>query len=219
MAYLRGIAAETGDSIRKIFGYRMACYCRSGFSKLTSKARDCITVWGTQYCHITNRNLLTPYETLPETSEPLRIWVDADACPNAIKELLFRTAKRRKIKVILVANGGMYIPRSKFIELVTVPHGADIADHKIVELLGPNDIVVTGDIPLAARVVEKSGVAIGTRGELFDDKSVHERLASRDLMEQFRSSGIDTSGPRPFDRKDVQTFANTLDRTLTRRLS
>ena len=152
------------------------------------------------------------------SSESLRIWVDADACPVVIKELLFRTAKRRKIKVILVANGSMHVPRSEFIELITVPHGADVADHKIVELLEPNDIVVTGDIPLAARVVEVSGIAIGTRGEVYDDKSVHDRLASRNLMEQFRSAGVETSGPRPFDKKDVQTFANVLDRTLTKRL-
>lgn len=149
-------------------------------------------------------------------SKPMRIWVDADACPAAIKEILYRTAKRLQVELILVANASMHIPKSDLIRLMTVPHGADIADHKIVELMEPGEIVITGDIPLAARVVEKEGVAIGTRGELYDDDSVHDRLASRNLMEQLRSSGMDTGGPRPQNQKDVQTFANVLDRTLTR---
>lgn len=147
----------------------------------------------------------------------LRIWVDADACPMAIKEILFRTSKRLKVKLILVANQSMKIPRSEFVQLMLVPHGADAADHKVIELMQAGDIVITGDIPLAARVVEKSGVAIGTRGELFDDDSVHDRLASRNLMEQFRAAGVDTRGPKPLDTKDVQAFANQLDRILTRR--
>ncbi len=112
----------------------------------------------------------------------------------------------------------MHVPTSDLIQLMTVPQGADVADHEIVEMMEPGDIVVTGDIPLAARVVEKSGIAIGTRGELFDDDSVHGRLASRNLMEQFRSAGVETSGPKPLNPKDVQAFANVLDRTLTRRL-
>ncbi len=112
----------------------------------------------------------------------------------------------------------MRVPSSDFIRLITVPDGADVADNKIIEMLEPGDIVITGDIPLAARVVEKSGIAIGVRGELFDDSSVHDRLASRNLMEQFRSAGVDTSGPKPLAQKDIQTFANLLDRTLTRSL-
>jgi len=148
----------------------------------------------------------------------LQIWVDADACPAAIKEILFRTARRLEVALNLVANQAMRIPSSDLIQLMTVPEGADIADDKIVELLEPGDVVVTGDIPLAARVVEKSGIAIGVRGELYDDSSVHDRLASRDLMEQFRSAGVDTMGPKPLTKKDIQTFANLLDRTLTRRL-
>lgn len=149
-------------------------------------------------------------------SSQLRIWVDADACPAAIKEILFRTAKRLQVQLILVANQAIHIPKSNLIQLMTVSHGADVADNKIVELMEPNEVVITGDILLAARVVEKDGVAIGTRGELFDDDSVHDRLASRNLMEQFRSAGVDTSGPRPLSQKDIQEFANVLDRTLTR---
>lgn len=149
-------------------------------------------------------------------SNPFRIWVDADACPAAIKEILFRTARRLQVALILVANQSMRIPSSEWIRLITVLEGANAADDKIVEMLAPGDIVITGDIPLAARVVEKSGIAIGIRGEELDDKSVHERLASRDLMEQFRSAGVDTRGPRPLTQKDIQTFSSLLDRTLTR---
>ena len=153
-----------------------------------------------------------------ELEKPFRIWVDADACPAALKDILFRTAKRLEVHMILVANGGMHCPSSKFIRLEIVAHGADVADHWIVENMAPGDLVVTGDIPLAARVVEKEGIAIGTRGEVFDDASVHDRLATRNLMEQFRSAGVETSGPKPLSQKDVQAFANSLDRWLSRRL-
>ena len=148
----------------------------------------------------------------------LRIWVDADACPVALKEILFRTARRLEVRLVLVANQSMPIPRSDLIELLTVPYGANVADDRIVELVGAGDIVVTADIPLAARVVEKQAVAIGTRGELYDENNVHDRLASRDLMEQFRAAGVETSGPKPLNQKDVQSFANVLDRMLTQRL-
>ncbi|TWT66848.1 hypothetical protein Pla123a_45460 [Posidoniimonas polymericola] len=152
-------------------------------------------------------------------SNPPHIWVDADACPGAIKEILFRTARRLKLKLTLVANQTMRVPPSALFQLITVPDGADIADDRIVELLSPGDVVITADVPLAARVVEKGAVAIGVRGELFDDNTVHGRLASRDLMEQFRSAGVDTRGPKPLSQKDIQAFANLLDRTLTRRLN
>ena len=150
--------------------------------------------------------------------KPFHIWVDADACPAAIKEMLYRTARRLQTLLTLVANQSMQVPSSKLVRLITVPGGADVADDKIIEMLAPGDVVITGDIPLAARVVGKSATAIGFRGELFDDNSVHDRLAARDLMEQFRSAGVDTRGPSPLTPKDLQAFANVLDRTLTRRL-
>ena len=153
--------------------------------------------------------------SIPNT-QPLQIYVDADACPVAIKEILFRTARRLEVELTLVANQTMRVPSSKLIRLITVPDGPDVADDRIVELLAPGDVVITGDIPLAARVVEKRGIAIGVRGELFDDSTVHDRLASRDLMEEFRAAGVDTKGPKPLTQKNVQTFANLLDRTLTR---
>lgn len=146
----------------------------------------------------------------------LQILVDADACPAAIKDILYRTTQRLKVMLILVANQTMRVPESDLIQVVTVTHGADVADNRIIEMMNAGDVVITGDIPLAARVVEKSGIAIGTRGELFDDSSVHGRLATRNLMEQFRSAGVETSGPKPLSQKDVQAFANLLDRTLTR---
>jgi uncharacterized protein YaiI (UPF0178 family) len=149
---------------------------------------------------------------------PFRIWIDADACPAAIKEILFRTAQRLQIELILVANQSMRVPTSDLIRVIAVPHGADVADETIVRSMQPGDVVITGDIPLAARVVERSGVAIGTRGELFDDVSVHGRLASRNLMDQLRSAGVETSGPKPLHSKDIQAFANQLDRILTRRV-
>ncbi len=146
----------------------------------------------------------------------LRIWVDGDACPGAVKEIVFRTAKRREIRTTLIANQSIRVPKSEFIDAILVAHGADIADKKIIELMHQGDVVITGDIPLAASVVGKGGIAIGTRGELFDDSSVQSRLATRNLMDQLRGAGIETSGPKPQSQKDVQAFANQLDRTLTR---
>ncbi len=151
------------------------------------------------------------------TNRPV-LWIDADACPGAIKELLFRTALRLKIETILVANQSISIPKSDLIRRITVPDGPDIADNLIIDRMAAGDVIITGDIPLASRVVEKGGIAIGTRGELFDDASVHGRLATRNLMEQFRAAGVDTSGPRPQSQKDIQTFANQLDRVLARTL-
>ncbi len=158
--------------------------------------------------------------TRPDSAKPtsLRIWVDADACPAANKDILFRTATRLNVEVTLVANQSMRVPSSDLISIIAVPHGADVADNMIVEEMRPGDVVITGDIPLAARVVEKRGIAIGTRGELYDEASVHGRLASRNLMDHLRSAGIETSGPKPQSQKDVQAFANQLDRILTRLL-
>ena len=154
--------------------------------------------------------------TSKTSNSPIGIWVDADACPVAIKEILFRTSIRLSIRLTLVANQTIHVPDSEFIQVVTVINGADEADDRIVQMMQSGDVVITGDIPLASRVVENCGVAIGTRGEIYDDKSVGDRLAARNLMEQFRSAGLDTGGPRPLSPKDVQAFANSLDRTLTR---
>lgn len=148
----------------------------------------------------------------------MKIWIDADACPKLIREVLFRTANRREIETILVANQSIPTSDSRFIKSMVVRDGADVADNKIVELLQAGDLVITQDIPLAARVVEKDAIAIGPRGERFDANTVQSRLASRDLMEQLRSAGMETSGPPPFNQKDVREFSNQLDRTLTKLL-
>lgn len=143
------------------------------------------------------------------------IWVDADACPAEIKELLFRAAKRTQTKITLVANSGLRVPHSEFIATLLVPSGMNVADQRIVELLEPGDLVVTADIPLAAAVVAKGGQALNPRGELYTDANIGERLAVRNLMDELRGGGQITGGPANFTAKDRQAFANQLDRWLT----
>lgn len=146
----------------------------------------------------------------------MQIWVDADACPGTIKELLFRAAERRKIKVTLVANQSMRIPRSEFIDTILVPSGMNIADRRIVELVTSGDLVITADIPLAAEVVAKGGRALDPRGELYTDNNVGERLAVRNMFDGLRGEGQIMGGPANFSTKDKQAFANQLDRWLAK---
>jgi uncharacterized protein len=145
-----------------------------------------------------------------------QIWVDADACPAEIKELLYRVAKRRKIKVTLVANTSMRTPSSPYINSVCVREGMNVADRHIVELTSPGDLVVTADIPLAADVVAKGGQALNPRGELYTDENVGARLASRNLLDGLRGGGLITGGPANFSARDRQAFANQLDRWLAK---
>ncbi len=146
----------------------------------------------------------------------MQIWVDADACPKAIKEILYRAAERVKIQLTLVANRQLHCPRSSYVRAIQVPSGFDEADHRIVQLMRPGDLVVTGDIPLAAAVVEEGGHALGPRGEQFTDDNIRERLAMRDLMDHLRSTGLETGGPAALSKSDRQAFANGLDQLLTR---
>jgi uncharacterized protein YaiI (UPF0178 family) len=146
----------------------------------------------------------------------VQIWVDADACPGEIKELLFRAAERRMIKVTLVANQPMRVPRSRFIDSLLVPSGMNVADRQIVERIASGDLVVTADIPLAAEVVAKGGLALNPRGTLYTEKNVGELLASRNLIDELRGAGLITGGPSNFSAKDRQAFANQLDRWLTK---
>lgn len=146
----------------------------------------------------------------------MQIWVDADACPRAIKEILYRAAERREIPLVLVANRGLQVPRSPLIKMVQVGSGFDVADHHIAEHVSPGDLVVTADVPLAAAIVEKGGHVLGPRGEEFTEENVQERLAMRDLMQQLRDTGTDTGGPAALSSADRQAFANGLDRLLTR---
>lgn len=145
----------------------------------------------------------------------MQVWVDADACPAEIKEVLFRAAKRTQIKVTLVANQPLRTPRSEFVDSLLVPAGLNVADQRIVELTEAGDLVVTADIPLAAQVVEKGAQALNPRGTLYTDENVGQRLASRDLMDDLRGEGLVTGGPANFNAKDRQAFANQLDRWLT----
>lgn len=145
----------------------------------------------------------------------MTIWVDADACPVAIKEILFRAAHRREIELVMVANQAMKTPPSAHIRSVRVGQGFDQADDWIVMQVQAQDLVVTADIPLAAQVLEKGGVALSPRGQLFSPDTIKARLTMRDFMDTLRGSGIHSGGPPPLNAKDRQQFANHLDRWLT----
>jgi uncharacterized protein YaiI (UPF0178 family) len=146
----------------------------------------------------------------------MQIWVDADACPGEIKELLYRAAERRKMKVTLIANLPMRIPKSEYIDCLRVAAGMNEADRRIVELVGPGDLVITADIPLAADIVAKGAEALDPRGELYTNDNVGARLATRNLIDELRGGGMITGGPSNFSARDRQAFANQLDRWLTR---
>lgn len=146
----------------------------------------------------------------------MKIWIDADACPKVIKEIVFRASERLKIAVCLVANKGLAKHHTKLIGSVTVGESPDAADDYIVQHAAPDDLVITADIPLAARIVEKGGVAIDPRGELYSEENIGERLSMRDLMQELRMAGVVQGGPAQFGLSDRNRFASSLDRTLTR---
>lgn len=146
----------------------------------------------------------------------MKIWVDADACPGVIKDILFRAANRTGTALTLVANQPVQVPVSQFITTIRVGSGFDVADNEIVKRLGAGDLVVTADIPLAAEVIEKGGHALNPRGELYTTENVRARLNMRDFMDTIRASGVNTGGPAAISRRDRQAFANSLDRFLAR---
>jgi uncharacterized protein len=146
----------------------------------------------------------------------VRIWVDADACPQVIKEILFRAAERARVLTTLVANTPLRTPPSDFITSVRVAKGWDVADHHIVQQMQPGDLVITADIPLAAEVITRGGHALDPRGERYSEDNVRERLAIRNLMQELRSTGALLGGPAPFARSDRHLFANQLDHFLVR---
>ncbi|MBA6256132.1 MULTISPECIES: YaiI/YqxD family protein [unclassified Colwellia] len=148
----------------------------------------------------------------------MKIWVDADACPAVIKDILFRAADRAKIETILVANHFLKMPPSKFISFVQVSSGFDVADNEIVKRCTAHDLVITADIPLAAEVVEKGCLALNPRGELYTESNIRQRLNMRDFMDTLRSSGIQTGGVPPISQGDRQAFANNLDKLLAKRI-
>lgn len=149
----------------------------------------------------------------------MTIWVDADACPGPVKEVLFRAAQRTRTPLVLVANHPMSVPRSPLISLRQVPGGFDMADHEIVRQLRPGDLVITADIPLAAEVLDKGAEALNPRGERYDSGTIRAKLTMRDFMETMRASGVQTGGPPALHSRDVQAFANQLDRWLARRVA
>lgn len=148
----------------------------------------------------------------------MKIWVDADACPVVIKEILFRAAMRCEINTTLVANQPIAVPSSPYISSLQVSAGFDVADNEIVKRVSENDLVITGDIPLAAEVIEKGGQALNPRGELYTKNSIRARLNMRDFMDTLRASGVNTGGPPPLGQAERQAFANHLDRILDRYL-
>ena len=149
----------------------------------------------------------------------MQIWVDADACPKAIKEILFRAAERVKCPLVLVANQTIGTPRSAFIRAVRVEPGFDVADNYIVQQAEPGDLVITADIPLAAEVLAKGANAINPRGEVYQAQTIRQKLTMRDFMDEMRGSGIVTGGPPPLSQTDRREFANALDRFLCRQQS
>jgi len=146
----------------------------------------------------------------------MKIWVDADACPVAIKNILFRAAKRTGVQLTLVANRPLRIPPSPSIKMLQVASGFDVADNEIVKQLRVGDLVITGDIPLAAEVIEKGGYALNPRGELYSPDNIRALLNMRDFMDTLRASGIDTGGPPALSQSDRKSFADNLDKLLTK---
>jgi len=148
----------------------------------------------------------------------MQIWVDADACPKAIKEILYRAAERLQIPMTMVANKALHIPSSPLIRMIRVAAGADVADSEIVARMEPGDLVITADIPLAADVIAKEGHALNPRGTFYSEANVKQHLSMRNFMDNLRGSGVVTGGPAVFSNSDRAAFANQLDRFLARHL-
>lgn len=145
----------------------------------------------------------------------MHIWVDADACPKVIKEILFRAAERTGVSITLVANKSLVTPQLRNIRTLRVASGFDVADNEIVRRLAIGDLVITADIPLAAEVIAKGGYALNPRGELYTTENIRARLSMRDFMDSLRATGVETGGPAGFSQSDRQSFANQLDRFLS----
>lgn len=145
----------------------------------------------------------------------MNIWVDADACPNVIKDILFRAAQRTGLPLTLIANHVLKVPPAENIRFIQVPHGFDVADSEIVDRVVQGDIVISADIPLASEVISKGALCLSPRGELLNKGNIAARLSMRDFMETMRSSGEDIGGPKAISQRDRQAFANQLDKLLS----
>jgi len=148
----------------------------------------------------------------------MKIWVDADACPNVIKNILFKAAERTQIPCILVANQKIQTPPSSFISSRQVSQGFDVTDDYIVQNIEAGDLAITADIPLAAEIIDKEAIAINPRGEIYNKENIKQRLAMRDFMDQMRGSGIQSGGPATFNQQDRMAFANSLDKLLVNKV-
>ncbi len=146
----------------------------------------------------------------------MQIWVDADACPKVIKDILFRAAERVRVTLVLVANKPLQVPRSAYIRTMQVPAGFDMADNRIAEKAQPGDLVITADIPLASAVIGRGAHALNPRGDLYTQENIRERLAIRNFLDELRSIGVNTGGPPLLNQGDRQAFANQLDRFLVK---
>lgn len=146
----------------------------------------------------------------------MKILVDADACPNVIKDILFRASKRLSMQMILFANHTLSIPKTPFIKFILVPKGFDVADAEIIKMVSAGDLVITGDIPLADSVIDKKATAINPRGMLYTKENIKQKLSMRNFMEELRGTGAITGGPASLNKQDLQIFANALDRYLTK---
>lgn len=144
------------------------------------------------------------------------IWIDADACPKLVKEILYKISARLQLPLILVANKTMHIPLSPLISQITVAQGADVADNYIVEHVQENDLVITADLPLAAFIVEKNAIGLNVRGEIYTEENVREKLSMRDFMKELRDNGLVTGGPEAFGPKDAEKFTNAINKILTK---
>lgn len=144
----------------------------------------------------------------------MNIWIDADACPNPIKEILYRVANRKQVITTFIANQWLTLPQSPFIKMLRVDKGYDVADNKIVELLEVNDLVITADIPLASDALNKGAFVLTPRGDEYTKDTIKERLVMRDFMETMRASGVQSKGPAPLSSKDREKFANQLDKLI-----
>ncbi len=146
----------------------------------------------------------------------MQIWVDADACPTVVKEILCRAAERKEVMLTFVANQPISVPRSRWFKSIQVASGFDVADDEIVARCSGGDLVITADIPLAAQVMEKGAMALNPRGELYSSETIKQRLGMRDFMESLRASGVATGGPPPMGQAERREFANQLDKVLTK---
>jgi len=147
--------------------------------------------------------------------KPNKIWIDGDACPKAIKEIIFKASRRLNISIIIVANCFQPLPQSDLVKLIVVDKGFDAADQHIIDQVGIHDIVVTADIPLAAKVLKKKAIALNPRGEIYNENTIGSILSMRDFMKELRDAGSITSGPAPFGLKDIKHFADSLNKLIS----